>query len=80
MGERVVSKKAVLDRVDKNRRGFVKKALIGTAFAAPLMASFRMDSLSVGSARACTVGNQGDGGGFLQWLICYIKKLFGLQC
>ena len=78
MGQKVVNEKAILSRVEKDRRNFIKKTLIGSAFAAPLIASFRMDSLSVGSARACTVGNQDDGP--IRRLICFILGLLGHPC
>ncbi len=72
--------KQVLERVDKNRRGFVKKALLGGAFATPLMASFRMDSLSVNSARRVQFSNQDGGGGgllaLLRLLLRFLRSLF----
>ena len=68
--------KEVLDRVDEGRRGFVKKSLMMGGFATPLMASFRMDSLSVGSARRVQFGNQ-DGGGFFSGLIRLLLYLLG---
>ncbi len=78
MGEAVVDKKAVADRVDEHSRVFVIRAPVDSAFAAPVMASFRMDSLSVGSARAVTFGNQTGGryGGFLGWLFRLFSRFF----
>ena len=42
----------LLNAVSPGRRGFLKTVLTGTAFAAPLMASFPMDGLSVDAAVA----------------------------
>ncbi len=42
----------ILDRVADDRRGFVRKAVLGTAFVAPFISSFTMDGLSIGMARA----------------------------
>jgi len=42
----------VFDSVDEGRREFVKKLVAGTAFAAPLLASFSMDGALVGEAEA----------------------------
>ena len=47
----------VLSRVGSSRRGFVRKAILGTAFTAPIVASFSMDGLAVGAARAGSVSN-----------------------
>ena len=72
--------KPVLERVDKKRRGFVKKVLLGGAFATPLMASFRMDSLSVKSARRVQFSNQeGDSPllRLLRFLLSLLHKLLG---
>jgi hypothetical protein len=35
----------VLDEVDPDKREFLKKVLVGTAFTAPIVASFSMDAL-----------------------------------
>lgn len=37
----------LLKGVDKKRRDFIKKVVIGTAFAVPLINSFSMDGLKV---------------------------------
>jgi hypothetical protein len=42
----------LLAKVDPNRRGFVKRVLAGAAFAAPIVATFSIDGLSVDSAMA----------------------------
>lgn len=47
----------VLNRVAMDRRDFVKKVVIGTAFAVPVVASFGMDSLTMTTAYA-QGGNQ----------------------
>jgi hypothetical protein len=47
----------VLDGVAFNRRGFVKKALLGGAFVVPAIVSFDMRSLSA-SAADCIAPNQ----------------------
>jgi hypothetical protein len=48
----------VLERVGVNRRDFVKRIVLGTAFASPVIASFSMSGLSAASAAAQT-SNQG---------------------
>jgi hypothetical protein len=50
----------VLERVGMNRRGFIKRVVLGTAFASPVIASFSMSGLSASSAQAQT-GNQNQG-------------------
>ncbi len=47
----------ILGRVEASRRDFVRKAVLGSAFVAPIVSSFSMDGLSVGVARAGTVTN-----------------------
>ncbi len=42
----------VLDRVDQDKRDFLKKVLAATAFTVPTIVSFSMDSLSVYEAHA----------------------------
>lgn len=46
----------ILKEVDENRRNFIKKVIIGSAFAAPVIHSFSMDGLKIrmgaGEARA----------------------------
>ncbi|MFO7600343.1 MAG: hypothetical protein R6X27_11110 [Candidatus Desulfacyla sp.] len=37
----------ILEGVDKKRRDFIKKVVIGTAFAVPVINSFSMDGLKV---------------------------------
>jgi hypothetical protein len=37
----------VLEGVDEKRRDFIKKVVIGTAFAVPVINSFSMDGLKV---------------------------------
>ena len=49
----------VLASVALNRRGFVKKVVLGSAFAVPLVASFDMRSLNA-SAADCLSPNQTD--------------------
>jgi len=41
-----------LDRIEEGRREAVKKLIVGTAFAAPLMASFSMDGGLIAKAEA----------------------------
>ena len=54
--------KEVLGKVRMDRRNFIKKAIVGTAFAIPAIASFDMLAMS-GSADGvtCTVPNQQSG-------------------
>jgi hypothetical protein len=42
----------ILDQVDPEKRDFIKKVLVGTAFVAPIVASFSMDGLSLNEAYA----------------------------
>jgi hypothetical protein len=43
-----------LDHIDAGRRSFLKKMVIGTAFAVPAIASFNMVGLSASSADGLT--------------------------
>lgn len=47
----------VLEKVDPDRRGFVRKVIVGTAFAAPVISSFSMDGLSIKVGRSAFAGN-----------------------
>ena len=47
----------ILKSVDESRRDFLRKVIGGTVFAVPLMASFSMEGLSLGSADASLVSN-----------------------
>lgn len=61
-----MDKKDVFDRLDPRRRSFVKKIVVGTAFAVPAMVSFDKESLSVhvgAKAYAAAIGSGGGGGG-----------------
>ena len=42
----------VLDRVDPQKRAFLKTLVVGTAFVVPTVASFSMDGLSLYEANA----------------------------
>ena len=42
----------VIEHVGPDRRMFVRRMIIGTAFAAPIVSSFGMNSLSMGVAGA----------------------------
>jgi hypothetical protein len=45
----------VLDQLDtEERRAFVKRIVESTSFATPVVASFELDSLKMGSAEALT--------------------------
>jgi hypothetical protein len=44
--------KAVLDKIDPEKREFIGKLVTTTAFVAPLVASFAMDNMTVGAAAA----------------------------
>jgi hypothetical protein len=64
--EKQFNENAVLEGVDESRRGFVKKVLIGTAFAVPVINSFSMDGLKlrIGEHQAGAEGQKGfDRGG-----------------
>jgi hypothetical protein len=55
--------KRLLDRVDPNRRSFVRQILGGAALVAPLVATSSIDSLiapeEARAANACAVGRGG---------------------
>jgi len=55
----------VLKAVDDNRRDFIKKVVVGTAFAVPVIHSFSMDGLKVrmGEPQAAADPRPGDPGG-----------------
>jgi hypothetical protein len=42
----------VVERVGPDRRAFVRRVIVGTAFAAPIVSSFSMNSLSMKVAGA----------------------------
>ena len=44
--------KEVLQHVDKSKRDFVKKVLIGTAFAIPVITSYSMNNFRMGPPEA----------------------------
>lgn len=44
----------VLERVDPEKRAFLKKIVVGTAFLVPTVVSFSMDGLSLYEANAQT--------------------------
>ena len=48
----------ILSSADASRRDFLKKVLVGTTFAAPVLASFSMEGLSPESASAGFAPNQ----------------------
>ena len=52
----------VLNSVDESRRDFLRKVIVGTAFAAPLMASFSMDGLVINAVEASCVTNMPEPG------------------
>ena len=53
----------VLGRVRMDRRRFIKKMLVGTVFAVPMIASFDMLATSVASGQTCTTANGTSGTG-----------------
>src|SRR6188768_2253872 len=55
----------ILERVRMNRRGFVRKVIVSTAFATPVLASFDMRSTTAYAAECLTpnqtvIGNESD--------------------
>ena len=52
-----MAEEKILAKVDENRRGFLKRVL-GASFAAPVIATFSMESLTVDAAHAQQVANQ----------------------
>ena len=53
----------ILSRVEINRRELVRRLVIGTAFAVPMLSSFDMAALTTSSANALTPNQLGFGGG-----------------
>ena len=49
----------VLARVRMDRRGFVKKLVVGAAFASPVVASFAMRDTALGAAKNFTTPTYG---------------------
>ena len=47
----------MLEHVDPARRAFLKRLVVGSAFVAPLVASFSLDGLSVYEAHAQGASN-----------------------
>lgn len=45
-----------LDGVDANRRQFLRKVVLTSAFAAPVVASFAVDGMLISSASAIPLG------------------------
>jgi hypothetical protein len=69
---------SVLEKVQVDRRGFVKSLTIGTAFAVPFIASYSMDALRFSMAQAgepSDTNNQSHGG-FFHFIKHLIHKLF----
>ena len=56
-----MAEEKILAKVDENRRGFLKR-LLGASFAAPVIATFSMEALSVDAAHANMVQNVGNQG------------------
>lgn len=52
----------VLERVDPKRRNFMKRLLVGSAFAVPAMVSFDMDSINVHVGSTAYAAGSGGGG------------------
>ena len=52
----------ILSRVEINRRELVRRLVIGTAFAVPVVSSFDMAALTTSSANALTPNQLGFGG------------------
>jgi len=47
----------ILEKVDPAKRSFVRGIVNGTAFVAPVVASFSLDGLTIGDARAQILSN-----------------------
>lgn len=67
---------SVLEKVDGSRRGFLKKVLKGSAFAAPLIASFSMNGLQASDCEVGPPGNQLPGNSVRAEAIefCFFKR------
>jgi len=61
MGKRFANED-VLKAVDDNRRDFIKKVVVGTAFAVPVIHSFSMDGLKVRMGEPQAAARPGPGG------------------
>lgn len=48
---------SALDGVNENRRAFLRKIVVTTAFTAPIVASFAVDGMMISSASAQFIGN-----------------------
>lgn len=48
---------SALDGVNENRRAFLRKIVVTTAFTAPIVASFAVDGMMISSASAQHIGN-----------------------
>jgi len=51
------SEDQVLEKVRPDRRSFVRKVIVGTAFAVPVVSSFSMDGLSIKVGRSAFAAN-----------------------
>ena len=59
----LMEEKDIFERVDSRRRSFLKKIVVGTAFAVPAMVSFDKNSLSVHMGNQARADGSGGGGG-----------------
>ncbi|MFC1489397.1 hypothetical protein ACFL6B_06085 [Thermodesulfobacteriota bacterium] len=48
LSEAAIQDKAVIENVDEGKRTFLKKVLIGTVFAAPVVQSYSMNKFKLG--------------------------------
>jgi hypothetical protein len=64
----------ILEKVDEDKRDFIKKVIVGTAFAVPVINSFSMDGLKIDLAAKMARADeydqpkgydQGGGGGYV---------------
>jgi len=51
----------ILERLDEKRRDFIKKVVVGTAFAVPVINSFSMDGLKISMGMDQAVADGKDG-------------------
>jgi hypothetical protein len=69
------TEKSVLEKVEIDRRSFVRNLTLGTTFAAPFIASYSMDGLRVSMAQAGILESSNQGGGFFEFLRSLIARI-----
>ncbi len=55
LDEAAIQDEAMIENVDEGKRTFLKKVLIGTVFAAPVVQSYSMDKFKLGPPDAAAI-------------------------